>query len=259
MQPGAQPGLGARHRFETTKGTGRRAGIVVLLGVVVVMAGGWGLSAALPRRTLDVVWPVFVLVFVLGYFAVLAFALRGKKIVLDVERDRVIVDEGRGGVFSLAGAALGPWRAAGLGVTVGTVLHLAEGRRKLRIGGRDHRPGAALRVDAPVVENVDVLLPAGELDVLLAFVPHLTGGGASSPHAAHAPLRFALLPNPASARGVVSMMAPWFATLAIVSVVGVGLGSLGLYDSPVGQGIGAAITMAIIAAGIAVTVVRSVR
>jgi FtsH-binding integral membrane protein len=256
--PSAQPGLGARHRFETTAGPGRRVWIPVALGIVVVMGGGWGISAALPRRTMDVVMPVFMLVFVVAYFAVLAFAFRGKKIVLDVERDRLLVDEGRGGVFPLAGAALGPWRAAGLGVTAGTVLHLAADRRKLRIGGRDHRPGAALRVDAPVVENVDVLLPARDFDVLLAFVPHLAAvGGASSPH--HAPLRFALLPNPASARTVVSMMLPWFATLALVSVVGVGLASLGLYATPLGQEIGTAITVALIVAGLAVTVLHSVK
>ncbi|MGK3993645.1 hypothetical protein [Sorangium sp. So ce1024] len=231
-------------------------GVVVTVVCLALFGVFAGLSAVLSRQAMQAVVPVALLVFVAGYMAFLARALRGKKVVLDVDRDRLLVDEGRGGVFPLAGAALGLWRISGTGVTAGTVLHLAGGKRPLRIAGRDHRPGPALRLDAPPVQSIDVLLPADAFEALLAWVPSLA---AAPHHAARGPLRCQLLVNPASLRGGLSVMAPWLLTMALVSAVSIVLGSLDVFASAAGQKVAIAIILVIIAAGLVMTVVRSMR
>lgn len=243
-------------RFEATKSSAKALGVVVTVVCIALFAVFAGLSSVLSRQAMQAVAPVALIVFAAGYVAFLARALRGKKVVLDVDRDRLLVDEGRGGVFPLAGAALGLWRMPGTGVTAGTVLHLAGGERPLRVGGRDHRPGAALRLEAPPVESIDVLLPADAFEALLAWVPSLA---AAPHHAARGPLRCQLQANPASLRGGLSVMAPWLLTMALVGAVSVALGSLGVFDSAAGQMMAMPLILAIIAAGLVVTVVRSMR
>jgi hypothetical protein len=196
-----------------------------------------------------------MIVFLGGYAAFLAFGLRGKKVFLDITGDRLVLDEGRGGAFPLSGAALGLWRMASVGVNAGTVLHLAGGGRMLRVGGRDHRPGAALRMDASPVDSVDVFLPAEAFDALLASVPFL----AYPPHAAQAPRRCQLLPSPFSARGVLVATAPWVGSMMLVGIVSVVLGTMGLFDSAAGQRIALPLLAAIVVAVFGLSAVHSAR
>ncbi|AUX27416.1 uncharacterized protein SOCEGT47_080050 [Sorangium cellulosum] len=243
-------------RFEAVSSPSKGFGVSAILVSLALFAGLAGLAAVLPPRAMKAVVPVGFIVVIAIYGFLVAPTLRGKKAVLDVDRDRLLVDEGRGGVFALPGASLGLWRMPGTGVTLGTVLHLAGGKRPLRIGGRDHRPGAAHRLAAPPVESVDVALPAGAFEALLASVPSL----ATVPgHAAHGPLRVSLMPNPSSLRGGLSAMAPWLLTMALVGVVSVALGALGVLDSAAGRWVAMPLTLLIIVAGLVTTVVRSSR
>lgn len=227
-----------------------------MVASVGLFGGFAALSSLFWRDTMQVAVPICLILFFVCYSAFIVRAFRGKKVVLDVDGGRLRVDEGRAGEYSLSGAALGLWRMPGTGVSMGTALHLAGGKRPLVVGGRDHRPGAALRLDAPPVEHIDMLLSADAFEALLASVPSL----ASAPgHAAPGPLRCALMPNPTSLRGGLSMMAPWLLTIAAVSAVSLAFGALGVFDSVAGQMMVMPLILVIIAVGLVTTVVRSTR
>jgi hypothetical protein len=82
---------------------------------------------------------------------------------LEVNRGR-----GRGEVFPVIGATLGPWAAAGK--QMGTALHLRNGRRRFVLGGQDHRVPMGVRLDAKPVRNVDGWMLAADFDALLRIV-----------------------------------------------------------------------------------------
>lgn len=79
-------------------------------------------------------------------------------VVLHVDRKRVAVDGGRGGVFPLEGARLRLWRMPSIGVTYGSALELWDEGVTYRIGGNGYRLPDALPVG--VVEDVDAHLCA---------------------------------------------------------------------------------------------------
>lgn len=247
-------GSGPR-RFEATAWPGRRAGMLVAVASLVVVMGLSALGALLPKELTRIVLPVVILGFVVLYGVLFARVFRGTKVWLDVDGGRVVVGAGRGGTFSLAGAQLGPLRLPGVGVVSGSALHLHDGERAFRIGGTDHRPGPGVRLDAPVVEEVDASLPAAEFEALLALVWPAGGVGRAAPVS----LRCALLPNPSSARSVFRMMAPWLGTMVLVGLVSSGLGALGLYDTMTGQYVGAAVTVPMLIGGLVLTAVLGAR
>jgi hypothetical protein len=248
-------GAGPR-RFEATAWPGRRAGMLVAGASLVVVMGVSALGALLPKELTQIVLPVVLLGFIVLYGVLFARVFRGTKVRLDVDGGRVLVDEGRGGAFPLAGAQLGPMRLASIGVISGSALHLSDGTRPYRIGGTDHRPYAGARLDAPAVEEVDVSLPAPEFAALLALARPAVGGfGRDTP----ASLRCALLPNPSSARSAFRMMAPWLGTMVLVGLVSGGLGALGLYDTMTGQYVGAAVTIPMLIGGLVLTAVLGAR
>ena len=75
---------------------------------------------------------------------------------------------GRGEVFPLSSARLGPWAASG--TLMGTALHLRSGRHRFVLGGQNHRVPAGVRFDAKSLWNVDAWMPAQDFDALLRMV-----------------------------------------------------------------------------------------
>lgn len=256
MQQWPSGSAGGKRRFEAAA-VPKRIGVIVVLVSVALVAGGWLSAAILPAGLHKALFPVFMILFVAGYGIWLAVALRVRTLPLDVDGHHLSVDEGRGGVFPLAGAVLGPWRQAGIGVTAGTVLHLSDGARFFRVGGRDHRPSPRLRLDAPPAEGVDVYLSSADFDALLALLPAVA---IAMPTAAPlAVVRCPLLPNPASPRRTFAMMAPWLGTIVVVTVLSGVLDTFGVFDSATGQAIATPFIFAILLGGIVLTAVVSAR
>jgi hypothetical protein len=254
-------------RFVASAARVRRPGLVVLLWVLALYAAAIGVGAFVPKETAGrLVGAVFTLS-AFAYLGYLAWALRPRSLAIDVWPDRVVFDEGRGGVFPVAGALAGPWRTPGYGVSAGTALHLSDGSRAFCIGGRDHRPDPTLRMDAPVVQTVDAYLGADDFARLLAMLP--PSWAAVNRVAPQAPLRSAtpgyavlcvpLVPNRASASATFSTILPWFAAMAFTVVVAGVFGALGVTDSLAGQFVAIALSLAAMIAGIVFTFVRSRR
>jgi hypothetical protein len=209
------------------------------------MAGSAALQAVLPSVAGEIVAPILGLV---GFGVLVVVIMRagtGRKVILDVGRDRVVVDEGRGGTFSLAGASLGPWRMPGLGVVSGTILQLAGGSRHLRILGMSHQPRPGTHIELPADEGYDVRVSAEELQALLDVVPVAAEGARPPEH-----LRCDLLPHPASPGFAFAAMAPWMGTLGAVFVLQGILGATGLFETRWGQYVSVAITLPLIIGGI---------
>jgi hypothetical protein len=82
---------------------------------------------------------------------------------LEVTRGR-----GRGQVFPLSGATLGPWATSG--TLMGTALHLRNGRHRFVLGGQNHRVPMGVRLDAKPLWNVNAWMPAQDFDALLKIV-----------------------------------------------------------------------------------------
>jgi hypothetical protein len=238
---------------------GRRAMLVVggaQLGLVVVLGA---IANLLPIALVRVVVPVALLAGAVAYLAWFTRGARGRALPLLVDGGRVLVDDGRGGAFPIASAAIGPWRAPHLGVVTGTVLHLEDGARTIAIGGADFRPPPGTAEPRPAVSEVDAHLPSHEFAALL----HALGGAgvvapdagyrAGPPEARH----LALAPNPAAIGTAFGKMVPWFATMGVVSVLGVVLGSSPLTSTPVGSAIVGVILFAVVAVGLGLTIARS--
>ena len=255
------PPLPSRPHFVAMAGFGRRGWLVVLGGQLALVAVVGAAVALLPDAVRSDLGPVFMLIGVALYFVWLAVALRGRPIPLDVEPGRLVVGLRGGEAYPLYGAALGLWRVAQVGVVCGTVLHLSSGSRSLRLGGRDHRPAPGTPLSAPVAEDVDAYLPAVDFEALLGA---LAQAGFAPAHAdprafTSATAELALLPNRTAGRGLLSLMAPWLGTLAVLTALGPLLGLAGLGETPVGRAVMGGIAIAVIVAGLGLTIARSLR
>ena len=253
-------------RFTAPAPRWRRFGLVVglvMLAWLVLMAAALAALGLLidPKTGKDATGAV-ILVSVVAYGGFLAYAFKPQPLLVDLWPDRVVLDEGRRGVFPLSSARLGVWQLPMYGVAAGTALHLSDGAQPFCLGGRDHRPHPALRLDAPPVEKVDAYVTPAELDAILASLPSL--GGHPSP-AGFAPppvpavVRCMLTPNRGSMKGGLSTALPWFLAMGVASVLGVVAGAL---DAPSSPGVIAALMVVIglvLVAGLVGTVVRSMR
>jgi len=219
---------------------------VLSIGTAVgFMAANAALQAALPSVVADIVAPVLGLASIGVMVFVIMRAANGREVVLDVGRDRVVVDQGRGGTFPLAGAAAGPWRMPGLGVVSGTILQLAGDSRTFRIVGMFHQPRPGMRVELPADAGYDVRVSPEELQSLLDVVPTAAVDTRPAQH-----LRCDLLPHPASPGFAFGAMAPWMGTLAAVFALQGILGAAGLFERRGGQYLSLAITLPLVIGGI---------
>jgi hypothetical protein len=238
----------------------RWVGVGMLAWLVAIGGAIAAVNALLPAEIARGAVGGVILVSVIGYGAFLVFALVPKSVPIDVTPTpgmpgwALVVDGGRGGTFPLAGAVLGPWTVPTYGTAQGTALHLSDGRRRWRLGGRDHRPAAGARLDAPGVQSVDAYMPAAEFEALLALLP--------APQAApdpHATVRCLLVPNRASARGSLSVMLPWLLTMAAVGLLSAVFAALDVFDTPAGQTTAGVLCAVLVVAGLVVTAVRGSR
>jgi hypothetical protein len=122
-----------------------------------------------------------------------------RKILISVTSDGLTVNRRPGDVYSFSDAKLGAWGVTG-GATMGTALHLQCGPRRFILGGRDHRVGAATRLEAPDVGygrsvDVDAWLSGSEFEEILTLAGRRSGLDVRPP-APGEPSRCLLFPNP---------------------------------------------------------------
>ena len=252
-------------RFTASAPRWRRMGlafglaIAVWLGILVVAltVGGLLLDREAARSAAGGV----ILLTVLSYGGFLVYALKPQPLLVDVWPDRLVLDEGRRGVFPASSARLGVWQLPMYGVAAGTALHLHDGPQRFCLGGRDHRPHPSLRLDATPVENVDAYVAAAELDAILASLP---SHGPHAPHALAASpvpavVRCMLTPNRGSMKGGLSTALPWFVAMGVASVLGVVAGALDAPSSPVAMTVLMVVIALVLGASLVGTVVRSMR
>lgn len=218
------------------------------LGFMAVIAA----LNVLPNPLSSVLSPIVGLAGVGALVAVIMRGATGRQVVLLVERDRIVVDEGRGGIFPFAGAALGPWRMPGLGVVSGTILQLAGSSRNFRIVGLSHQPHPGMRVELPADEGYDVRISTEEFQALLELVPIAASDARAPEH-----LRCNLLPHPASIGTAFGRMAPWMGTIGAVFALQAVLGATGIFETRWGQYAGAAITLPMVVGGLVWTIRRA--
>src|ERR1700758_2700102 len=122
---------------------------------------------------------------------------RHKNVLICDTGDGLTVDRRRGVVFSYSDAKLGLWNF-GLygGTTMGTALHLRNGRHRFVLGGKDHRIGAGTHLEASPVEYVDASMSASDFDALLSMIASRSGLDVRRP-APGEPTRCLLIPCPA--------------------------------------------------------------
>jgi hypothetical protein len=102
-----------------------------------------------------------------------------RKILISVTSDGLTVKKRPGDVYSFGDAQLGTWGVTG-GATMGAALHLQCGPRRFILGGRDHRVGAATRLEAPDVGygqsvDIDAWLSASDFQEILTVAGLRTG------------------------------------------------------------------------------------
>lgn len=231
-------------------------GMAIMLGMNLVVVVVGSSVAALPPAIARALAPVMILAFLVGSGILMARMFRTQKIFIEVRQGGLVVDEGRGGVFPVTGALLGPWRTPGLGVIAGSVLHLFDGERSFRIGGSDHTLPPGLLASVPATEDVHAQLPLDDFQSLLSLLPL----SSPAPARREAPaLRFPLLPNPGSPRAVFTWIAPWFGTLVLAGLLSAILEATGLFSSLAGQYIGIALLAPVILGGLTLSVVLTLR
>jgi hypothetical protein len=228
----------AVRRFEATAGMNGRPWVWMYGGIAIV----GGLIAAAKALLIDavasVVVPAVIILSLIAWLVWVISLFRPRRVLLELGDAALRVDEGRGssGTFQLAGARLGLWRTPGVGVTAGTVLHLADataGKKHFRLAGRDHRAGPAHRLDAEPVEQIDAMLSSAAFDELLAALPAWVFSDRPRPRGP-GPLGISLAPNPSSLRYVLGTMLPWLSTIALVGVLGGVLDAAGVLDTRLG-------------------------
>jgi hypothetical protein len=148
---------------------------------------GWGFLLAFPAvmaipmatGASASVAMVFFAAFAIGMYAVaMAFYIWDKRgnMLICVESEGLTVNLRKGDTYSLFDATLGSWvptkfrRSRAGAITLGTALHLRCGPKTLVLGGRDHRMGAAVRLEAPPTERLDAWMWADDFDLLLALI-----------------------------------------------------------------------------------------
>jgi hypothetical protein len=173
---------------------------------------GWGTLLAFPAwMSIPIatgasasVAMVFFAAFAIGMYAVaMAFYLWDKRgdMLICVTGEGLTVNLRKSATYSLFDATLGFWvptklrRGRAGAITLGTALHLRSGPKTLVLGGRDHRMGAGVRLEAPPTERIDAWMWAADFDRLLATIGSRSRLDVRGP-APGEPIRCLLFTNP---------------------------------------------------------------
>jgi hypothetical protein len=145
-------------------------GIAAMLGLPFALNAGFHVATATVWH-----WMHWLILGAYGLLALLfarSFRMRSffyPKVSIRVVGDGLEVTRGgRGQVFPLSGAKLGPWATSG--TLMGTALHLRNGRHRFVLGGQNHRVPMGVRLDAKPLWNVNAWMPAQDFDALLRIV-----------------------------------------------------------------------------------------
>jgi hypothetical protein len=173
---------------------------------------GWGILAAFPAwMAIPIaigasagVAMVFFFTFGIGmYVVVYSFYFWSKhgNTCICVTSEGLTANRRKGDVYSVVDASLGSWvpnkvrRERAGAVTLGTALHLRCGPKTLVLGGRDHRLGAGVRLQAPPTERLDAWMWADDFDRLLVMFGRRSRLDVRGP-APGEPIRCLLFTNP---------------------------------------------------------------
>jgi hypothetical protein len=145
-------------------------GIAALVGLPFALNAGFHVATGTVAHWEH--WLVLGGYLVVGLLFARSFRMRSfiyPKVTIRVIGDGFEVTRGgRGEVFPLSSARLGPWATSGM--LMGTALHLRSGRHRFVLGGQNHRVPAGARFDARSLWNVDAWMPAQDFDALLRMV-----------------------------------------------------------------------------------------
>ncbi len=178
-----------------------------------------------------------------------ASAVLGLPVGLELDADAIRKTTGlRRRAVARAGArvGLGLWVIPNVWAAIGCVLSIEGRGGTLCIGVRDRHVPLDART-APARTSVDAVVDDGEFDALLGELAPEVLARARSAH--DGPGAFELFPNRATGLGSLRLMLPWLQTMLFLCIVGP-IGGMTIGDSPVGQAVLTAITLAAIATGI---------
>lgn len=224
--------------------------VVLLVGYAVITGAGWWVGV---ERQAEIA-AVFMVIATISTVVLSVIAIRraaGRQQVLVVTSDAVTLG---GRSISRRGlpVAIRSWKQAPLWTVVGTAIELVGRDSTLVIGGREHLPP---RGAGTAATRVDASLSASEF-VKLA---HALGAESSLLDGPADDLEIDLAPSGTGFVGAYRTMAPWFGTMALAALIGVGSSALGLERHPVGLGVTLALTIAVIGGGLYLMFARSSR
>ncbi|MBL9015164.1 MAG: hypothetical protein JNL83_13355 [Myxococcales bacterium] len=220
------------------------AGVVAFLGsfvlfYVALFAVGARAEAALP-------W--LVAPGVVGFLvaSILSTLPRRVQVALDGHQ---LIASWRKQPLAVERVTVGRWVLGGVDTACGLAVHLTGPGGRVVIGALDH-DGEGYRLDAPPVRATDVDIAAADLDTLLGALGIVRDR-------APGPLVVELTRSSQTAGGALGMMAPWFATIAIVAAFGLTIGLTGIADriqrAPGGPLVLGGVTLAMVVVGLVVT------
>lgn len=151
--------------------------------------------------------------------------------------------------------AVRAWKQAPLWTVVGSAIELVGRDNTFTIGGREHLPprgtfATATRVNASMSAS-EFLKLAHAVGADSSLVDKAKDGRDS--------LEIDLVPSGTGIVGAYRGMAPWFGTMALAGLIGVGSSALGLERHPLGLGVTFALTIGVIGGGLYLTFARSKR
>jgi hypothetical protein len=181
-----------------------------VFGLAFVLAGGACAAALAVTTEAHSIAAGVGIAGAVGYLVATIASMIPQRVSLVVEGSTLTPSWRR--AVSVEAARLGTWVIGGIDVATGLVLHVGG----LRIGGDKH-DGEGYAVTGPPARAVDCHLERGEFEALLAAVGIRKGPPG--------PLVVPLVRSAQSLRAMVSGMAPWLVTIAVMSVIGVILNS----------------------------------
>lgn len=219
--------------FVAHRGASRRGlKLGAAFGILCLVAAIAATVFAPPGPTSRVVKMVPSMLFMLGFLGFAAGASSGmvpRTVEVEVRDGMLRLLDAPNERWSPRGAVIGPLHGQH-GAGSGTVVHLLDGPRVLRVGAMGTRTIDAAQATAPPVMLADVYVAPAELEAIRAWAqqPALTAPGGVS--------RFRLVQNPLLLRSIGMMVLPFVGGIALAALVAQVLPEEFLH-SQVGQGL----------------------
>lgn len=192
---------------------------------------------------------IFGMLGFLGFAAGAASGMVARTVEIEIQPTALRVLDHPPEQWSPRGATIGPLYGQHGGGS-GTVVHLVDGPRVLRVAAMGARTIDAAQATAPPVTLADLYVAPAELDAIRAWAqqPALTAPGGSS--------RFRLVQNPLLIRSTLRMVLPFVGAVALMAIIARLLEPLGWLRSDAGQGVFGFLALLIMGALFAWTLLR---